>query len=56
MVYQVYHESTLGAFQFSNAVYIFYLVLAVFLSHVYRSLRILVNSPFGQVLIGITRK
>jgi branched-chain amino acid transport system permease protein len=43
---------TLGGFQFSNAVYIFYLVLGVFFV-IYAGLRVLVKSPFGQVLIGI---
>ncbi|MFC0558359.1 branched-chain amino acid ABC transporter permease [Halalkalibacter alkalisediminis] len=43
---------TLGAFQFSNSVYIFYLILVVFFL-IYAGLRILMNSPFGQVLIGI---
>lgn len=43
---------TLGGFQFSNTVYVFYLVLVVFFL-IYAGLRVLVSSPFGQVLIGI---
>jgi branched-chain amino acid transport system permease protein len=45
-------RATLGGFEFSNAVYIFYLILLVFFV-TYAALRIVVNSPFGQVLIGI---
>ncbi|ARK28886.1 branched-chain amino acid ABC transporter permease [Halalkalibacter krulwichiae] len=45
-------RASLGAFQFSNAVYIFYLVLGVFFI-TYACLRIIVKSPFGQVLVGI---
>ncbi|WP_227935153.1 branched-chain amino acid ABC transporter permease [Alkalihalobacillus deserti] len=43
---------TVGNFEFSNPVYIFYLVLVVFFL-IYAGLRILMKSPFGQVLIGI---
>lgn len=43
---------TIGWLQFSNSVLIFYLVLCVFMT-TYIALRIVVKSPFGQVLIGI---
>ncbi|MGJ9383143.1 branched-chain amino acid ABC transporter permease [Salipaludibacillus sp. CF4.18] len=45
-------RATLGDFQFSNTVFIFYLVLFVFFI-AYACLRIFVKSPIGQVLIGI---
>jgi branched-chain amino acid transport system permease protein len=45
-------NATLPGFAFSNAVYVFYLVLFIFLA-TYTTLGIIVKSPFGQVLIGI---
>ncbi|WP_175638476.1 branched-chain amino acid ABC transporter permease [Metabacillus schmidteae] len=45
-------KAVLGAFQFSNPVYIFYLILLIFLL-TYFALRLVMRSPFGQVLIGI---
>ncbi|MDC3413985.1 branched-chain amino acid ABC transporter permease [Aquibacillus sp. 3ASR75-11] len=45
-------NAVLSGFEFSNAVYVFYIVLLVFLA-TYAILGIIVKSPFGQVLIGI---
>lgn len=45
-------KASLGNFEFTNAVYIFYLILLIFLL-IYLALRLIVNSPFGKVLIGI---
>ncbi|WP_413382246.1 branched-chain amino acid ABC transporter permease [Alkalihalobacillus sp. 1P02AB] len=45
-------RASIGDFQFGNPVLIFYLILAVFML-AYFGLRLFVQSPFGQVLIGI---
>lgn len=42
----------LGSFMFGNPVFIFYLTAALFLG-IYLFLRIILRSPFGNVLIGI---
>ncbi|KKB34070.1 branched-chain amino acid ABC transporter permease [Bacillus thermotolerans] len=68
MIYSFIHQSTnltggsnglsgiprpeMGSFIFGNPVLIFYLVLAVFFVS-YAVLRMIVKSPYGQVLVGI---
>jgi branched-chain amino acid transport system permease protein len=45
-------RATIGGFEFANAVFIFYLVAFIFII-AFVVLRVVVKSPYGQVLIGI---
>jgi branched-chain amino acid transport system permease protein len=42
----------IGGFTFDNAVFVFYLTLAIFMV-IYLILRVILHSPFGKVLVGI---